>query len=108
MYHKILGIDLAKSVFQLCLLNDNHIIFNKKMTRSRLLDAVRQMESGTLIAMEACSTAHYWESIKIYGSPRFWGFVHIPSKSSLVFIVRVLSIIICKFFMIPDSVNIDF
>ncbi len=27
IYHKILGIDLAKSVFQLCLLNDNHIIF---------------------------------------------------------------------------------
>ncbi|WP_416777662.1 hypothetical protein ACNFJN_05490 [Xenorhabdus budapestensis] len=37
MYHKILGIDLAKSVFQLCLLNGNHVVFNKKMTRNRLL-----------------------------------------------------------------------
>ncbi|CDG86786.1 transposase (fragment) [Xenorhabdus bovienii str. feltiae Florida] len=60
MRNKILGIDLAKSIFQLCLLDGNHVVFNKKVTRNRLLDAVRQMESGTLVAMEACSTAHYW------------------------------------------------
>ncbi|WP_156115345.1 MULTISPECIES: hypothetical protein [Xenorhabdus] len=42
MHHEILGIDLAKSVFQPCLLTGNHVVFNKKITRSRLLDAVRQ------------------------------------------------------------------
>ncbi|MBC8946987.1 IS110 family transposase [Xenorhabdus indica] len=63
MRNKILGIDLAKSIFQLCLLDGNHVVFNKKVTSNRLLDAVRQMESGTLVAMEACSTAHYWGRI---------------------------------------------
>ena len=58
---KVLGIDLAKNVFQLCaLLEDGSMGWNRKAPRLKLLDKVRQLPSGTLIAMEACASAHYW------------------------------------------------
>ncbi len=60
MSKTILGIDLAKNVFQLCLLRGNSVVYNKKVSRRKLLDSVRQLEPKVDIAMEACSTAHYW------------------------------------------------
>jgi transposase len=58
---KIVGIDLAKSVFQICVcLVDNSIKSNQKVRRNKLLDKIRQFPKGTLIAMEACGTSHYW------------------------------------------------
>lgn len=32
----------------------------QKISRSKLLDTVRQFEPGTLVAMEACATSHFW------------------------------------------------
>jgi transposase len=58
---KVVGIDLAKHYFQVCVLTDqDEIHSNKKVTRARLLDVLRQFPEGTLIAMEACSTSNYW------------------------------------------------
>lgn len=58
---KVVGIDLAKSIFQVCVcLMDNSIKTNQKIKRNKLLDKVRQFPAGTLIAMEACGTSHYW------------------------------------------------
>ena len=58
---KVVGIDLAKSVFQVCALeSDKKVLFNKKIKRANLCSAVRQFGPGTLIAMAACSTSHYW------------------------------------------------
>lgn len=58
---KVVGIDLAKNVFQVCLcLKDQSIKSNQKIRRNKLLDKVRQFPKGTLIAMEACGTSHYW------------------------------------------------
>ncbi|WP_134707090.1 IS110 family transposase [Rahnella sp. CJA17(1/100)] len=58
---RVVGIDIAKSVFQVCVwMVDGSIAYNKKISRSKLLDCVRHFESGTLIAMEACSTSHFW------------------------------------------------
>lgn len=57
----VVGIDIAKSVFQVCVwMNDGSVAWNKKISRSRLQDNVRQFDPGTLIAMEACSTSHFW------------------------------------------------
>jgi transposase len=57
---KLLGIDLAKNVFQLCALNQaNKILFNRTVRRARLHSTVARLEPTT-IAMEACSSAHYW------------------------------------------------
>lgn len=41
-------------------MNDGSAAWNKKISRSRLQDTVRQFEPGTLIVMEACSTSQFW------------------------------------------------
>jgi transposase len=56
----IIGIDLAKRVFQLhgaCA--NGEVVFRKKMTRVQILAFVSQQPECT-IAMEACATAHCW------------------------------------------------
>lgn len=60
MNTKVLGIDLANNVFQLCAINQaNKVIFNRTVRRTQLLSTLAQFPK-TLIAMEACSSAHYW------------------------------------------------
>ena len=60
-YCKFLSIDLAKNYFQICLLDgDNKVIKNRKVTRAKLLDALRQLPRDITVAMEACGSAHYW------------------------------------------------
>ena len=55
------SIDLAKSVFQLVAFNRaNKVIFNRKVTRAKLINEVRQLPPGICIAMEACASAHRW------------------------------------------------
>jgi len=56
----LLGIDLAKNVFQLCALNQaNKVLFNRSIRRARFRSSIARLEPTT-IAMEACSSAHYW------------------------------------------------
>lgn len=58
---KVVGIDLAKHYFQVCVLsNENKVTSNKKVTRTKLLDVVRRFPENTLIAMEACGSSNYW------------------------------------------------
>ena len=58
---RVVGIDIAKSVFQVCVwMTDGSVAWNKKVSRQKLLDTVRQFPPSTLIAMEACSTSHFW------------------------------------------------
>ena len=58
---KLAGLDLAKSKFQLCLIDtDNRVVKNQKVNRSKLLNRIRQLPQGTTIAMEACASAHHW------------------------------------------------
>lgn len=39
---KVIGIDLAKSVFQVCVwMSDGNIAFNRKVSRAKLLDTIR-------------------------------------------------------------------
>lgn len=61
MKQNIIGIDLAKNVFQICVFNidSNKIIMNKKISRKKVLDTLRQQEP-TLVVMEACYTANSW------------------------------------------------
>ncbi|BDR13345.1 hypothetical protein VspSTUT11_13210 [Vibrio sp. STUT-A11] len=56
---KVVGIDLAKNVFQVCVcLVDHSFSSNQKVRRNKLLDKVRQFPQGTLITMEARGTSH--------------------------------------------------
>lgn len=58
---RVVGIDIAKSVFQVYVwMVDSSVAWNKKVTRQKLLDTLRQFEPGTVMAMEACSTSHFW------------------------------------------------
>lgn len=58
---KVVGIDIAKSVFQVCvLLHDNKVAWNRKITRSDLMKKLSQLPENTLIAMEACASSHHW------------------------------------------------
>ena len=55
-----IGIDLAKSVFQLHGIDARgEVVFRKKLRRSALLDFLRDLPP-CLIGVEACATAHFW------------------------------------------------
>ena len=56
----IIGIDLAKRVFQLHgATADGQPMLRKKVSRSQLLSFLAR-QSRAVVAMEACATAHYW------------------------------------------------
>lgn len=56
----ILAIDLAKHKFQVCATtSQGEVIYNRQYTRSRLSKLLTSQES-CIVAMEACSTSHYW------------------------------------------------
>ena len=55
-----LGIDIAKSVFQLHGVDaDGTIVMQKKLRRGAVLDVLGKLEP-CLIGMEACATSHHW------------------------------------------------
>lgn len=55
-----IGVDLAKSVFQLHAVDgDGAVVWRKKVRRGALLDTLAKVPP-CLIGMEACATAHYW------------------------------------------------
>lgn len=61
MQCKVIGIDLAKNQFQVCVLGiDGGVVSNKKISRSRLVREIAQGCPEAPIAMEACASAHYW------------------------------------------------
>ncbi len=69
MNYKVISIDIAKNVFQVCALDHHHKVgFNKKVSRARLLDTVRQLECDYVV-MEACYERPYmsWTSETVSG-----------------------------------------
>lgn len=57
---KTLGIDLAKSVFQLHGIDEQRVVvLRKQVTRRKLLSTLAQIPP-CVVAMEACGSAHYW------------------------------------------------
>ena len=56
----IIGIDLAKSTFQLHgAAGNGAVVFRKKLSRDKLLSFLAG-QPAALVAMEACASAHYW------------------------------------------------
>jgi len=56
----LIGVDLAKSVFQLCAVNQaGKVIFNRSVRRAQLLGLLLKYPDAT-VAMEACSGSNYW------------------------------------------------
>lgn len=55
-----IGLDLAKSVFQLHAVDaEGAVVWRKKVRRGALLETLAQVPP-CLVGMEACATAHYW------------------------------------------------
>jgi len=60
---KLIAIDLAKNVFQVCGMNHDHkIVFNKSLKRKQLVDFIAKQDVSVLV-MEACYSSHYWGRI---------------------------------------------
>ena len=55
----IVGVDLAKNVFQLHGAADGTVLFRKKLTRLQFHRFMAE-QPACLVAMEACGGAHYW------------------------------------------------
>ena len=59
----VLGIDLAKRVFQLHGASKTGIVLHRsKVSRPSFLEAVRRL-NPKLVVMEACSSAHHWARV---------------------------------------------
>lgn len=65
---KTLGIDLAKSVFQLHGVDERGVaVLRRQLRRTQVLSFLAQLPA-CLVAMEACASAHYWgRQIKALG-----------------------------------------
>jgi len=58
--NNLISIDLAKNVFQVCVLNEhNKVTINKKVKRSKLLQTVIQLDAKNIV-MEACYSSNHW------------------------------------------------
>ena len=56
----IIGVDLAKQVFQLHgATAEGEVVFRKKLSRKQFV-AFMRVQPGCCVAMEACATAHHW------------------------------------------------
>jgi transposase len=64
----LIGIDLAKSIFQVCGVNQvGKCVFNRQLRRARLMEFLLQYPDAS-IAMEACSGSNYWgRTLKQHG-----------------------------------------
>ena len=55
-----IGLDLAKSVFQVhCVNGDGGVVIRRALRRSQILDFFRRLPP-CLVGLEACATSHYW------------------------------------------------
>jgi len=58
--HSLIAIDLAKNIFQVCIVNSNNrVLVNRQLTRTSLSQFIAK-QAPTTIAMEACYSSHYW------------------------------------------------
>ena len=58
----VIAIDLAKDIFQVCIMTTNgKITFNKAMNRAKLKVWLAKQKLS-IVAMESCGGAHYWVS----------------------------------------------
>lgn len=58
--YKLISIDVAKNVFQICAFTErNKIAFNRKVSRKAVLNRLRNI-APTTVVMEACYSSNHW------------------------------------------------
>lgn len=56
----VIGIDLAKNVFQVCSISrQGELLSNKAISRQKLKELLAKAKPS-LVALEGCATCHYW------------------------------------------------
>lgn len=56
-----IGVDLAKLLFSICVVNaSGRVVQRKELRRDAFSHWLSQQPAGTVVAMEACSGAHHW------------------------------------------------
>lgn len=56
----VIGIDLAKSVIQICKVDQNgELIVNKAISPNKLKEMLIK-SNPSIVAMEGCGSCHYW------------------------------------------------
>jgi len=73
----IIGLDIAKSVFQFEAQNaQGAVVRTERLSRDKLLPAIEKIPA-TVVAMEACATAHHWarqiRKAATWPSSGWWG-----------------------------------
>lgn len=57
----VIGIDLAKRIFELCALDaGGNVVWSKRLKREAFKTFMRKHASPVLIGLEACGSGHYW------------------------------------------------
>lgn len=57
----LVGVDLAKHWFAVCEVNKTgHVLKRHEFKRPAFAAYLAHLPAGTRVAMEACSSAHYW------------------------------------------------
>ncbi len=57
---KILGVDIAKDVFQLCGIDEwGKVIYTRRVKRAQYVSTVASLKVGCVV-MEACGGANHW------------------------------------------------
>lgn len=60
MKRSLVALDLAKRCFQVCIFDPSgRVVSNQKVSRSKLMQILVQL-APSIVAMEACASAHYW------------------------------------------------
>ena len=55
------GVDLAKVIFSICMLDSSgHVLLRREFRREAFAAWLVQLPPGAIVAMEACSGAHHW------------------------------------------------
>jgi transposase len=55
------GVDLAKDVITVCTIDQyGQVIKTKDLRASEFAEWLVQLPAGTMVGMEACSSAHFW------------------------------------------------
>lgn len=62
-YHSVIAIDLAKSVFDICIVDQFSKVLSQKTVRRNQLAKYLSKQRPGLVAMEACTGAHYWSRV---------------------------------------------
>ncbi len=60
MKNTIAGVDLAKNVIQVCLVNKNKVISNEELTPQQFMIWLLNAKPATIV-FEACAMSNYWK-----------------------------------------------